>query len=103
MVRLSTQYPVPSTQYPEPVRQITKPPTTRFQAMHATVCKRFITCLTAFIAAFTLQPLFAADNLDWTYWRGPESNGISRETGLPDTWDPEGENVLWKRADCGSK
>jgi outer membrane protein assembly factor BamB len=33
---------------------------------------------------------------DWSYWRGPEHNGISRETGLIDDWSLEtGENVLW--------
>ena len=31
----------------------------------------------------------------WMHWRGPEQNGISRETGLPDSWSPEGENLLW--------
>ena len=34
------------------------------------------------------------DPLDWPMWRGPEQNGISRETGLIDQWDPSGENVL---------
>jgi outer membrane protein assembly factor BamB len=34
---------------------------------------------------------------DWSNWRGPEQNGMSRETGLPETWDPDkGENVAWK-------
>ena len=23
-------------------------------------------------------------------------NGVSRETGLPDTWSPDGENLLWE-------
>jgi outer membrane protein assembly factor BamB len=55
------------------------------------------------IAAICFQPLFAADPLDWPNWRGPASNGISHETGLPDTWDHEGTNVLWKRDDCGSR
>ncbi|MFK7817984.1 MAG: PQQ-binding-like beta-propeller repeat protein [Planctomycetaceae bacterium] len=33
---------------------------------------------------------------DWVHWRGPEQNGISRDTGLPDTWSLEtGENVIW--------
>ena len=32
---------------------------------------------------------------DWHQWRGPEQNGVSRETGLPEKWTPEGENVLW--------
>lgn len=47
------------------------------------------------LAAFAASP----DPLDWPYWRGPEGNGISRETGLPDTIDPaggEGSNLLWK-------
>ncbi len=34
---------------------------------------------------------------DWPAWRGPEHNGICRETGLIDDWDPErGTNVLWE-------
>ncbi|MEZ6045163.1 MAG: PQQ-binding-like beta-propeller repeat protein [Planctomycetaceae bacterium] len=50
-----------------------------------------------------LLPLRAPHSLfanDWAHWRGPEMNGISRETGLVDTWSLEadgtsGENVLW--------
>jgi outer membrane protein assembly factor BamB len=34
---------------------------------------------------------------DWANWRGPEQTGASRETNLPDRWDPfSGENVAWK-------
>lgn len=60
------------------------------------------------VAAFAAIPAVttAADPLDWTYWRGPEGIGVSRETGLVDHWDPaggEGSNVLWKRPDCGSR
>ncbi len=33
---------------------------------------------------------------DWPSWRGPEQNGVSRETGFPETWTREGENVVWK-------
>ncbi len=40
------------------------------------------------------------DSLDWPQWRGPEGNGISRETGLITSWDPSAEgtsgNVLWR-------
>ncbi|MEO1973558.1 MAG: PQQ-binding-like beta-propeller repeat protein, partial [Pirellulaceae bacterium] len=33
---------------------------------------------------------------DWTSWRGPEHNGISRETNLIDTWSLEDkQNVVW--------
>ncbi|MDX1934424.1 MAG: PQQ-binding-like beta-propeller repeat protein [Capsulimonadales bacterium] len=31
----------------------------------------------------------------WLNWRGPEQTGVSRETGLPDTWTPGGVNDLW--------
>ncbi|HEX5106414.1 MAG TPA: PQQ-binding-like beta-propeller repeat protein [Pirellulaceae bacterium] len=46
------------------------------------------------------------DPLDWPYWRGPEYNNISRETGLPDTIDPdggEGSNLLWKKTELGGR
>ena len=33
---------------------------------------------------------------DWPHWRGPEQNGISRETGIVSTFNPETmENVKW--------
>ncbi len=44
------------------------------------------------------------DPMDWPNWRGPEQNGISREVGLIDTFDPTtGKNVLWKRPDMGTR
>jgi len=43
------------------------------------------------------------DPLDWPYWRGPEMNGISREKGLPDSWSPDGENVIWKSEELGTR
>ena len=49
----------------------------------------------------------AADPMDWTSWRGPEQNGVSRETGLIDhwNWDPKNgpvENILWTNDEAGS-
>lgn len=38
----------------------------------------------------------AIDPLDWPHWRGPEMNGISREKNLPESWSPDGENLVWK-------
>lgn len=32
----------------------------------------------------------------WYRWRGPEQNGVSRETNLPDEWDLDGENLVWE-------
>ncbi|WP_298867952.1 PQQ-binding-like beta-propeller repeat protein [uncultured Gimesia sp.] len=39
---------------------------------------------------------------DWAHWRGPEHNGISRETNLVDTWSLDGKNVIWK-SDIGGR
>lgn len=33
---------------------------------------------------------------DWPEWRGPARTGVSTETGLPDSWSPDGENLAWK-------
>jgi len=43
--------------------------------------------------------LFAADNPtvgDWPDWRGPNRDGTSPETGLPEKWSLEGQNLAWK-------
>ena len=32
---------------------------------------------------------------DWPGWRGPTANGISTETGIPNTWSPT-RNIAWK-------
>lgn len=46
------------------------------------------------ITLCTAVPAIAAD---WESWRGPEHNGMSRETGLVESWDLEsGKNVLWE-------
>lgn len=39
---------------------------------------------------------------DWPEWRGPSRDGRSIETGLPDRWSPQGENLAWK-APYGSR
>ncbi|MCA9143635.1 MAG: PQQ-binding-like beta-propeller repeat protein [Planctomycetales bacterium] len=47
----------------------------------------------------------ATDPLDWSNWRGPELNGVSRETGLVDDIDlDEGSEMIeWKRDDLGGR
>jgi outer membrane protein assembly factor BamB len=37
---------------------------------------------------------------DWPQWRGPSSNGISSESGLPDRWSA-GEHIAWKASLAG--
>src|SRR5687767_4959506 len=51
-----------------------------------------------FLAIFAIGN--SADGRDWIHWRGPEQNGVSRETGLPDSFDPklkEKGNVAWQQ------
>src|SRR3954469_16462890 len=47
-------------------------------------------------AALVLGGTLTASAADWTNWRGPGARGFSPETGLPSTWSPEGENLVWK-------
>jgi len=39
---------------------------------------------------------------NWPEWRGPSRDGRSSETGLPETWSPQGDNLAWK-APYGSR
>ncbi len=38
----------------------------------------------------------------WPSWRGLSADGVSPETGLPSSWTPGGENMLWK-AEIGGR
>ena len=44
-----------------------------------------------------LVPLCASAD-DWPRWRGPEGNGISKETGWSTAWPKDGPKQLWKAA-----
>jgi outer membrane protein assembly factor BamB len=37
-----------------------------------------------------------ASDFDWYRWRGPDLNGVSRETGWSTTWPASGPKQLWK-------
>jgi outer membrane protein assembly factor BamB len=47
----------------------------------------------AFMGLLTTAPAQAED---WFRWRGPDLNGISRETGWQVNWPTEGPKPLWK-------
>jgi outer membrane protein assembly factor BamB len=38
---------------------------------------------------------------DWPQWRGPDRTGLSRETGLLNTWPAGGPRVVWSVATLG--
>ena len=58
-----------------------------------------LSAVTALAAEAKPQP----DPLDWPHWRGPEMNGVSREKGIIGKWSPDGENLLWKSTDLGTR
>lgn len=39
---------------------------------------------------------------DWPQWRGPNRDGISKETGLLKEWPEDGPKLLWQVKDLGS-
>ena len=52
----------------------------------------FLGCLT--VAAFASGPGKKTKN-DWPQWRGPNRDGISKETGILKSWPEGGPKVLW--------
>jgi len=48
------------------------------------------------VAVFSWTGLYStAHAADWPNWRGPDYNGISKETGWVATWAESGPKVLW--------
>ncbi len=46
-------------------------------------------------AAIVLLTPGAAPADDWPHWRGPDRDGVSKETGIASEWGPE-KNIVWK-------
>ena len=44
----------------------------------------------------------AAQNSDWPQWRGPNRDGVSKETGLLKQWPTEGPPLVWKAVGAGT-
>ena len=59
---------------------------------------RLLTIVAALCLCVSTVPVSAAD---WPQWRGPERNGISRETGLLKQWPTAGPKLLWQVNDLG--
>jgi len=54
----------------------------------------------ALLAFLTFQ--VAAQSTDWPQWRGPNRDGISKETGLLKSWPANGPAMLWKAKGAGN-
>jgi outer membrane protein assembly factor BamB len=48
-----------------------------------------------------LLPVCTAVADDWPQWRGPNRDGISKETGLLKSWPKDGPKLVWQIKDLG--
>jgi outer membrane protein assembly factor BamB len=55
----------------------------------------------AFIALFLSTEIGAQVGADWPQWRGPNRDGISKETGLLKQWPEQGPPLVWKATGAG--
>ena len=53
------------------------------------------------VSIFSIAKSQKTSTSDWPQWRGPERNGISRETGLLKQWPKDGPKLLWQANDLG--
>src|SRR5438105_5319680 len=51
------------------------------------------------LLAVVLPPLLLAT--DWPQWRGPNRDGVSKETGLLAEWPKDGPKLLWTYKNAG--
>src|SRR5262249_2561956 len=58
---------------------------------------RTLLIFAAYLCALTL-PVGAAD---WPQWRGPNRDGVSKETGLLKSWPENGPPLVWTCEDAG--
>ncbi|HLW64204.1 MAG TPA: PQQ-binding-like beta-propeller repeat protein [Gemmataceae bacterium] len=57
------------------------------------------TLLCALLASVSCVPILRAD--DWPQFRGPNRDGVSKETGLLKEWPKDGPPLLWTASDLG--
>ena len=57
--------------------------------------------LLAGVVLLCLQSAAAQSGEDWPQWRGPNRDGVSKETGLLKQWPAEGPPLAWKAAGAG--
>jgi len=55
----------------------------------------------AVIALFLATEIAAQVGAEWPQWRGPNRDGISKETGLLKQWPEQGPPLVWKATGAG--
>jgi outer membrane protein assembly factor BamB len=57
--------------------------------------------LPAILLLALAQQALAQSGADWPQWRGPNRDGVSKETGLLKQWPAEGPPLVWKASGAG--
>ena len=57
---------------------------------------RFLPFFLILCTIFSINTATSAE--DWPHWRGPDYDGISKETGWLTTWPEDGPKVLWEKS-----
>jgi len=57
--------------------------------------------LPAILLLVLAQQALAQTAANWPQWRGPNRDGISKETGLLKQWPAEGPSLVWKASGAG--
>jgi outer membrane protein assembly factor BamB len=63
---------------------------------------RHACCLASLVAIVMALAGSPASADDWPQWRGPDRNGVSKETGLLRQWPEGGPPLAWKAAGLGA-
>jgi outer membrane protein assembly factor BamB len=58
-------------------------------------------CIAALFAFMVVSFWTATNAEDWPQWRGPERDGVSKESGLLKEWPPDGPKLLWTNKEIG--
>src|SRR4051812_1847470 len=53
------------------------------------------------LASLTLTLALSLQAADWPQWRGPNRDGVSKDTGLLQHWPKDGPPLRWSRTDIG--
>ncbi len=65
-------------------------------------CPRMAATLACTVLLLTMAGAQGGPGTDWPQWRGPERNGISRETGLASQWPAAGPPLAWSATNLGA-
>src|SRR6476620_9175174 len=53
------------------------------------------------LSGFLITSFLVLAAADWPQWRGPNRDGISKESGLLHQWPEGGPKLIWQRTDMG--